>query len=96
MRSTFTKNVKIPENVELSRCLIGAQKNHLGLSRSPSGPEFRDLAAGTPPGPQNPAKNSKIKKSWISGYMSPIILFGVTAGVIFSGRFVALGGAPMA
>ena len=34
-----------------------------GALRSPSGPEFRDLATGTPPGPQNPAKKIKNQKN---------------------------------
>ena len=62
MGSIFMKNLKTVTFQNISRCLIGAFKNHLGLSRSPSGPEFRDLAAGTPPGPQNPPKKFKIQE----------------------------------
>ena len=49
-------------NNPMSRCPFWAQKNHLGLSRSPSEVKFRDLATGTPPGPQNPAKKFKNPK----------------------------------
>ena len=68
----FYKNVQNVIFQKMSRCLIGAFWSHLGLSRSPSGPEFRDLAAGTPPGPQNPLKKFKnLKNPGFLGISSP-------------------------
>ena len=53
----FPKIVLVPD-----RSFLRSSGALPGLSRSPSGPEFRDLAIGTPPGPQNPAKKIKNQK----------------------------------
>ena len=73
----FYKKCSKRDFSRMSRCLIGALTNHLGLSRRPSEAEFRDLTAGTPPGPQNPHKKIEIHENL--GFRP-----GVTAGVTFS------------